>query len=135
MMEIPYGKSLVLFDGSCHLCSRFVQFILKNDRKSVFLFAPLDSHAGLFWKEKLQIPGLVDSVILIKEDTYLIKSDAALKIAVQLGGLFKLLLIFQIVPKSWRDSTYDLIAGNRFRLFGRRESCMLPTKEQKDRFL
>jgi len=134
-MELPHGKSLILFDGYCHVCSRFVRFILKYDRKEVFLFAPLGSRAGLFWKEKRQISESVDSVILIEQDTFLIKSDAVLKIAKRLGGFFKLLFVFRVISQSRRDRIYDLIARNRFRWFGRRESCMLPTKEQSARFL
>lgn len=134
-MELPHGKSLILFDGYCHLCSRLVQFILKFDRNKIFLFAPLESDAGLFWKGKRQIPESVDSIILIEETDFLIKSDAVLKIARQLGGLFKFLLIFRAIPRSWRNRVYDLIARNRFRWFGRRESCMMPTKEQRKRFI
>ena len=133
-MEIPHGKSLILFDGYCHVCSRLVQFILKFDRKAVFLFAPLESSMGLFWKAKWQIPDSVDSVILVEKDAFLIKSDAVLKIAECLGGLFRLFIIFHVIPKSRRDRIYDLIARNRFRWFGRKESCMMPGKEQKERF-
>lgn len=134
-MEIPPDKSLILFDGYCHVCSRFIQLILKFDRKKTFLFASLESPAGLFWKEKWQIPESTDSVILIKKDTFLIKSEAVLYIAKNLGGLFKFLLIFCLVPESWRDRLYDLVARNRFRWFGRRESCILPTSEQQERFV
>ncbi|MGV8137766.1 MAG: thiol-disulfide oxidoreductase DCC family protein [Mangrovibacterium sp.] len=135
MKELPHGKSLILFDGYCHMCSRVVQLILKFDRNKMFLFAPLESDAGLFWKGKRQIPESVDSIILIEENCFLIKSDAVLKIARQLGGLFKFLLIFRVIPQSWRNRVYDLIARNRFRWFGRRESCMMPTKEQRKRFI
>jgi predicted DCC family thiol-disulfide oxidoreductase YuxK len=134
-MELPHGKSLVLFDGYCHVCSRFVRFILKFDRKRIFLFAPLTSSVGEFWEERFRLPESVDSVVLIEKDTCLIKSDAILKIARRLGGLFRLFVIFRIIPKSWRDRLYDLIAKNRFRWFGRRESCFLPAKEQQGRFL
>ncbi|MEN6456590.1 MAG: DCC1-like thiol-disulfide oxidoreductase family protein, partial [Prolixibacteraceae bacterium] len=127
MMELPHGKSLILFDGYCHLCNRIVQFILKFDRKKMFLFAPLESDVGLFWKGKRQIPESVDSIILIEENCFLIKSDAALKIMKQLGGFFPVFLIFRLIPVRWRDWLYDLIARNRFRWFGRRESCMIPT--------
>ncbi len=135
MKELPHGKSLILFDGHCHMCSRVVQLILKFDRNKMFLFAPLESDAGLFWKGKRQIPESVDSIILIEENCFLIKSDAVLKIARQLGGLFKFLLIFRVIPRSWRNRVYDLIARNRFRWFGRRESCMMPTREQRKRFI
>ncbi len=134
-MELPNGKSLILFDGYCYMCNRVVQFILKFDRRKVFLFAPLESSAGLYWKEKWKIPESVDSIILIEENDFLLKSDAALKIIKQLGGFFRVLLIFRVIPQSWRDHVYDLIAKHRFRWFGRRGSCMMPTKEQRERFI
>ncbi len=129
-MKIPLGKSLILFDGYCHLCSRFIRFILKFDRKKSFLFAPLGSCGGRYWKEKWRIPASVDSIILVTNETFHIKSDAVLEIAGCLGGFFNLLLVFRIVPKRWRDGIYDLVAENRFRWFGKRENCMLPPKKE-----
>lgn len=134
-MELLQGKSLVLFDGYCHMCSRLVRFILKYDRRKIFLFASLESPVALFWKEKCFIPATVDSVILVDNETCLIKSDAILGIARQLGGVFRLVCIFSVLPRRWRDGIYDRIARNRFRWFGRRESCMMPRKEERERFL
>ncbi len=135
MMKLPQGKSLILFDGWCHLCSRFVQLVLKYDRKRIFLFAPLDSPVGTYWKKQRNVPDKVDTVILIEADGFLMKSDAALKIAEKLGGLFNLVFIFRILPKKIRDRLYDFVARNRFRWFGKRQHCMLPTREQQERFL
>lgn len=134
-MELPPGKSLILFDGYCHVCSRLVQFILRYDRKAVFLFASLESPAGLFWKRKCLIQEAIDSVVLIENETCLIKSEAVLRIARSLGGIFRLLTVFRFLPVTWRDRMYDFVARNRIRWFGRRESCMIPRKEERERFL
>ncbi len=129
-MEIPLGKNLILFDGYCHLCSRVVQLILNFDRKKSFLFLPMGSRAGRYWKAKWRIPESVNSVVLITNETFYIKSDAILQIAKCLGGFFNLLLIFRMIPKRGRDGIYDLVARNRFRWFGKRESCMFLPKEE-----
>ncbi|MEL7586434.1 MAG: DCC1-like thiol-disulfide oxidoreductase family protein [Prolixibacteraceae bacterium] len=134
-MDLPAGKSLILFDGYCHMCSRLVRFILKYDRKAIFLFASLESPVAHFWKERCLIPETVDSVVLIEKETCLIKSEAILSIARGLGGVFRLLAVFRILPGRWRDGIYDLIARNRFRWFGRRESCLIPPKEERERFI
>ena len=134
-MKKVQDKSLVLFDGYCHLCSGTVKFILKHDRKKQFLFSPLEGEISQKICEQLQIPDSIDSVILIENQHYFIQSDAILRIANHLGGIFKLALVSKILPKSWRDQLYKWISHNRFNWFGRKDSCMMPTPEQKDRFL
>ncbi len=134
-MFLPDGKILILFDGYCHLCSRTVQVILKFDKKRKFVFAPLSSTTGIHFKEKYHITKQTDSVILIKANVCNIKSEAVLEIADSLGGLFKLLLIFRIIPRKWRDKLYDCVARNRFRWFGKRSSCLMPPKGQEQQFL
>lgn len=134
-MELSSGKKLILFDGYCHLCSRIVRVILRFDRRAAFLFASLDSPAGLEWRETLSIPSNIDSVVLIAANKWYIRSDAALEICKTLGGAFRLFLLFSVIPRTWRDRLYDFIASNRFRWFGKRNNCMLPTKEQAKRFI
>jgi predicted DCC family thiol-disulfide oxidoreductase YuxK len=135
MIQIPKDKSIVLFDGYCHLCNRSVQTILKYDNEKKFLFCPLSSDTGRELIAQFNIPSNIDSIILIQNKRYNIQSDAALVIANELGGLFKLALVFKILPRKWRDQIYQWIAKNRFHWFGKRNSCMIPSADDKDRFL
>ncbi|WP_321289463.1 DCC1-like thiol-disulfide oxidoreductase family protein [uncultured Sunxiuqinia sp.] len=135
MIQISEHRSIVLFDGYCHLCSRSVQTILEYDNEKKFLFCPLSSDTGQELISQFNIPSNIDSVILIQNKYYYIQSDAALIIAKELGGFFKLILIFKILPRKWRDQIYQWIAKNRFNWFGKRNSCMIPSADEKDRFL
>ncbi|MGD9930326.1 MAG: thiol-disulfide oxidoreductase DCC family protein [Mangrovibacterium sp.] len=133
-MTLPDRKVLILFDGYCHLCSWVVRRILKTDKAGIFLFAPINSETGEFWKRKLKMPQ-ADSVVLVEADAYFLRSEAALKIAGRLGGSYRLLLILRVLPLSWRDKLYDRVARNRFRWFGRRQTCFLPKQDERQRFL
>ncbi len=127
---------LLLFDGVCNLCNGAVQWIIVRDKKAIFQFAALQSDAGQRALNHLGLPTQTfNSIVLIKGDRYLIRSDAALEIAVQLGGFWQLAGIFKIVPRFIRDAVYDFIANNRYRWFGKQEQCMLPRAEWKERFL
>ena len=128
-------QPIVLFDGVCNFCDASVNFIISRDRAGVFRFARLQSVAGRELIEKYSIPADVDSVILIDNDRAFIHSDAALRIAQRLGGVWKLLSLFRIVPRPIRDWGYKLFAKNRYRLFGKKDSCMMPTPEIRERFL
>ena len=134
-MQMPNGKSIILFDGYCYLCSWTVRTILKFDKKNVFLFASLSSKSGVSWKEKCQLLESVDSVILIETDACYIRSEAVFRIAEKLGGGFHLLKIFQFIPLKWRDLVYTWIAKNRIRWFGKRSTCMMPKEEDRKRFI
>ncbi len=131
----PTGP-ILLFDGVCNLCNGTVQFILRADRKQVFRFASLQSVIGqqLLHAAAYQGPPL-DSVVLIKDQTVFIHSDAVLEIARLLGGGWALLYAFKVVPKTWRDRIYTWIAHNRYRWFGKKDQCMIPSPELKERFL
>ncbi len=124
---------IILFDGICNFCDASVQFIMKRDN-GAFKFASLQSDIGqeLVTRHKLQG---IDSLVLIEEDKAYTKSTAALRIAKRLKGLWSVLYIGIIIPKPLRDPLYDLFAKNRYRLFGKKEACMLPTKEERARFL
>ena len=127
---------LLLFDGVCNLCNGAVQWIIVRDKKAIFHFAALQSDAGQRALNHLGLPTQTfNSIVLIKGDRYLTRSDAALEIAVQLGGFWQLAGIFTIVPRFIRDAVYDFIANNRYRWFGKQEQCMLPRAEWKERFL
>lgn len=124
---------IILFDGICNFCDASVQFIMKRDN-GAFKFASLQSDIGqeLVTRHKLQG---IDSLVLIEEDKAYTKSTAALRIAKRLKGLWSVLYIGIIIPKPLRNPLYDLFAKNRYRLFGKKDACMLPTKEERARFL
>jgi predicted DCC family thiol-disulfide oxidoreductase YuxK len=127
---------IIIFDGLCNFCSRSTQFILKNDKRATFRFAPVQSAEGsaLLRKHGLD-PTNVESFLLVKNDAVFLKSDAALEIAAELGLPWSLLTVFRVLPGKWRDAAYDLLARNRYRWFGRRENCFIPTPEQRSRFV
>ncbi len=129
-------SAIVLFDGVCNLCNSTVQFVLRRDRRQRFLFAPLQSEKG---RDLLQRHGLspdfLDSFVLVEQGRVFTSSSAALRIARGLPGLWPLLYAFIAVPRFLRDAVYRWIARNRYRWFGRRDSCRIPTPEERSRFL
>ncbi|WP_293300778.1 thiol-disulfide oxidoreductase DCC family protein [Allomuricauda sp.] len=131
------GKKVILFDGVCNLCNSSVQFVIKRDRKDMFRYTALQSEVGQqMIKERGIDTSQVDSIILIEPGVaYYTKSDAALKIGQSFGGGYVLLAIFTWIPKSIRDAIYDFVARNRYKWFGKQESCMIPTPELKAKFL
>lgn len=137
MQNLPKDKKIILFDGLCNLCDSAVQFVIKQDHKDLFRFVPLQSELG---QEILKHIGIntknIDSIILYEPGiAYYYKSSAALKIAKDLGGFFHLGTIFRLIPTSIRNKLYDYIARNRYKWFGKKESCMIPTAELKAKFL
>ena len=131
------GKPVLFFDGECNLCNSSVQFIIRHDKKKVFLFATLQSGPG---KEALQNIQKQDerfpaSVILYYNGKYFIRSAAALYVLKRLGGLWTLLFAFMIIPRFLRDAVYDFISRNRYKWFGKQSECMIPTPDLMDRFL
>ena len=137
MNKIPENKKIVLFDGVCNLCDDAVQRIIKHDKKDIFRFASLQSDFG---KELVAERGLdpeeLDSIILIDPGVaYYKKSTAALEISRDLSGGYSLLKNFLFIPESLRDGVYDFIANNRYKWFGKKDQCMIPTPELKAKFL
>ena len=134
------SQAIVLFDGVCNLCNSTVQWIISHDRKRVFQFASLQSQAA---REVLQAAAapkeLPDSVILVKKSEagaqVLSQSDAAIGIARVLGLPWSLLVVGLVLPRVLRDAMYSYIARNRYRWFGKRDACMMPTPELRARFL
>ena len=130
------AKSIVLFDGVCNLCNGAVQFIINRDPQGRFSFASLQSAAG---QARLREFGLsteaFDTFVLLEGGNAYTRSTAALRIARQLPGAWRLLYALMIVPRPIRDWVYGLVARNRYRLFGRQDSCMMPTPELKAKFL
>lgn len=128
-------ERIVLFDGVCNFCNGAVNFIIRHDRDKKFKFAALQSEKGMDMCSKHGIGDDVDSIILIENGAAFLHSTAALKIARTLGGLGKLFYVFIVLPESIRDWFYKLFAKYRYRLFGKKDVCMVPTAEIKERFL
>jgi predicted DCC family thiol-disulfide oxidoreductase YuxK len=127
---------IILFDGVCNLCNGSVKFILKRDEAGLFRFAPLQSQAGHAEQKRLGLDAdAMPSVVLVEGDRSSIRSTAALRIARLLGWPYKVLYPLILLPKPLRDLGYDLIAANRYLIFGKRGACMLPTPETRARFL
>ncbi|HSH50476.1 MAG TPA: thiol-disulfide oxidoreductase DCC family protein [Bacteroidales bacterium] len=136
MEKLPRNKGIILFDGYCNLCSGSVQFIIKRDLKNYFKFASLQSEVGKNLHKKFCLPeNYNESVVLIVDEKIFLKSDALIKITQKLKGLWPLLAVFKIFPKSLRNLIYDFIANHRFRWFGMKEQCFMPSKSIKERFL
>ncbi|SNR45011.1 Predicted thiol-disulfide oxidoreductase YuxK, DCC family [Maribacter sedimenticola] len=130
-------KKIILFDGVCNLCNGAVQFIIKRDSENQFQFAALQSETGKKLTLERNIDTeKVDSIILIEPNVaYYIKSTAALKIGEELKGIRTISSILLWLPESFRNIVYDFIARNRYQWYGKREECMIPTDEIKQKFI
>jgi predicted DCC family thiol-disulfide oxidoreductase YuxK len=131
------NKKIILFDGVCNLCNSAVQFVIEHDKKDVFRFVALQSELG---KEILKHIGLnpenIDSIILYEPGVaYYYKSQAAIQISRSLGGFWHFGTIFRIIPTRISNLLYDYIAKNRYKWYGKKESCIIPTPELKAKFL
>lgn len=133
--EIPEGKFLVLFDGYCNLCNGAVQFIMKRDKKEQFYFASLSWPIAKNVLADFPEFSEVDSILVYKDGKLYDQSSAALKIAAKLGALWPLMGVFWIVPKFIRDGVYAFIARNRYKWFGKKDTCMIPERDVSYRFL
>lgn len=128
-------NKIILFDGECNFCDRSVQFIIKRDPEGYYKFASLQSGTGQKILKECSVPDNIDSFILIDNNRYYSKSSAALRICKNLKGLWKLFYFLLIVPRPIRDFFYDIIAKNRHKWFGKKESCLLPSPDIRERFL
>lgn len=127
---------IILFDGLCNLCNSSVQFIIKHDKLGIFKFASLQSESGKALLKKYNLlSSNIDSIVFIRDNRYYLKSTAVLYILKDLRGGWKFLFGFIAIPRVILDFFYDLIAKSRYKLFGRRDSCMVPDERIKDRFL
>lgn len=127
MIENP----LVLFDGVCNLCNGTVNFILKRDKKKQFRFVPLQSEAGKKLKKKFFASGEMDSVALIYREKIYFESEAVLMIARLLPPPWRWAAFFRVIPVEWRNRMYRCVAKNRYRWFGKKTACRIPTPEEK----
>ena len=134
--RLQTGNPVIFFDGVCNLCNCSVHFILRHDKRKVFVFTSLQSDLGKHFISASGLSGLSpESVILYENGHIHSHSDAIIRIAEILGGLYKMVIVFRIIPKSIRDALYNFIASHRYYWFGKRESCMIPGPGLSDRFL
>jgi predicted DCC family thiol-disulfide oxidoreductase YuxK len=130
------NKNILLFDGVCNLCNGMVRFTLKRDPEGKFKFAALQSESGRLMLAQFDLAADdIHSIVFIQGDTCYLKSSAILRILKELGGGWKLFYMFLIIPRPVRDFFYNLVARSRYQIFGKRETCMVPTPEIQERFL
>ncbi|WP_338358012.1 thiol-disulfide oxidoreductase DCC family protein [Yeosuana marina] len=137
MINLPENKKIILFDGVCNLCNSSVQYVIKHDKNNIFMLAALQSEVGQQLIKEYKIDTKkTDSILLYTtKEGIRYKSTAALKIAYYLGFPNSILSVFLIVPAFIRNWVYDYIAKNRYKWYGKKESCMIPTPELKSKFL
>jgi len=135
--ELPNDKKIILFDGVCNLCNSSVQYVIQHDKKDEFRFVALQSELGQKIIKHIGIANTnIDSIVLyLPGIAYHYKSSAVIEIAKSLQGFFNYGMLFRIIPNALRDAVYDYIARNRYKWYGKKESCMIPTPELKAKFL
>lgn len=134
--EPKKSEAILLFDGVCNTCNAVVSFLLEHDTKKQILFASLQSENG----KKIAIangvnPELLETVVLVHQGRTYVRSEAVVQVLKLLGGAYKWLAAFEILPLALRDTVYRSFAKNRYRLFGKKDTCRIPTDEEKSRFL
>jgi len=129
------NKYTVIFDGECSFCNDAVNFIIKRDPKALFVFTPLQGTHAAELMNKFNIPYKTDSLILIKDGEYYLRTDAALKIAIELSGPWPLFFLMKFIPREFRDPFYKIFSANRKKIFGEKKSCIIPPPETRDRFI
>lgn len=134
---LPKNKKIILFDGVCNLCNTSINYVIDHDKQDVFRFVSLQSNLGETIQEYLGIENKsLDTIILyVPNEAYYIKSTAAIKIMNEFLGFWKLMQVFLILPSPVRDLVYNFIAKNRYKWYGKQESCRIPTPELKAKFL
>jgi len=135
--DVDRGEGpILLFDGVCNLCNGVIQFLIKRDPDGRFRYAPLQSDVAT---ELLRDCGLptdrIETFVMIHDGECFTKSTAAIRIAMELGGIYRLAGPLKYIPRPIRDGVYDLVAATRYDIFGRKEECMVPTPDIEDRFL
>lgn len=130
------ARYTLVFDGVCNLCNGVVRFIVARDPEAKFRFVPMQSDAARPLIERHHGGrDELDTFLLVRDEECLTRSDAALAIARELPWPWPLLAAFKILPRALRDFAYDALASRRYRLFGRRDACVVPTPAVRDRFL
>ena len=137
--EVESDSFLICFDGHCLLCNSWVDFLIKRDRKDVFTFTSLQSNGGRnvllshgYSESNLES---LDSIVALNAGQVSMRSDAVIEILVALGGIYKLARFLKLIPSSFRNLVYNTVAKRRYRWFGRRDICRIPSTEESQKFL
>ncbi|MEM6644477.1 MAG: DCC1-like thiol-disulfide oxidoreductase family protein [Bacteroidota bacterium] len=134
--NLEISETILFFDGVCNLCNSSVQFVLKRDSSKIFKYASLQSRlAKELLPEHLSDSSEPKSLVLYENQKFYTKSTAALRVAKRLDALWSMFSIFLVIPVFIRDGVYDFIARNRYRWFGKKDQCMIPKPEYRERFL
>jgi predicted DCC family thiol-disulfide oxidoreductase YuxK len=128
-------EKIVLFDGVCNLCNASVQFIIRHNKNGDLKFASLQSEFGRNQLNKFQLSAEVRTIVFITDGRALLRSNAALEVCKHLNGFYPYLKILKIVPAFFRDWIYNIIAKNRYRWFGKKDQCWIPTPDLANRFM
>ena len=127
---------IILFDGVCNYCNSILNYIIKHDHKKRFRFAHLQSNAGQDLLEKYGFPrDMLDSVVLIENGKAYTKTDVTIRIAPHMSGIAKFAVLMRFLPRAIRDIGYDIVARNRYKWWGKQETCIVPTPDVRERFL
>ncbi|MBZ5752659.1 MULTISPECIES: thiol-disulfide oxidoreductase DCC family protein [Metabacillus] len=130
------NRPILLFDGICNFCDQSVQFVIRHDKLNTFKFAALQSNVGQELLKKYNLPTEnFDSFVFISNDRCYQKSTAALHVCRGLGGIWRILYLLIVIPRPLRDRFYNLVAKNRYKWFGKKDQCMIPSPEVRKRFL
>jgi predicted DCC family thiol-disulfide oxidoreductase YuxK len=130
------NQTVLLFDGVCNLCSGFVNFVIKRDRLEKIKFSSLQSPFGQKVSEFYHLPKVdFDTLVFLDEGKYFLRSTAVLKLAKKLGGIWKLFYVLILIPTPIRDFVYKLVSKNRYKIFGKKQTCMVPDKNVETRFI
>ena len=130
------NQNIIFFDGMCNMCNNFINLIIKLDKEKKFLFSPISGKKGQEIVKSFKLKQQkIDSIILLSDNKIKVKSEAAIQIITSLNVFLKVFLILKIIPKVILDFKYDCIAKNRYRFFGKRNSCSTPKKENLSRFI
>lgn len=130
------GKSVILFDGVCNLCNASIDFIIQRDKNDIFLVGALQEKPGMQILSQFNVdPEYLDSLVLVENYEIFLKSDAALRIAKNLSGLWPGFYPLIYLPRGFRNAVYDWIARNRYRWFGKKNTCRIPSPEEASKFL
>ena len=127
---------IILFDGVCNYCNSILNYIIKHDHKKRFRYAHLQSKAGQDLLEQYGFPrDMLDTVVLIENGNAYIKTDVTARVAPHLSGIAKLGVVLRIIPRAVRDFGYDIISRNRYKWWGKQDTCIMPTPDVRERFL
>jgi predicted DCC family thiol-disulfide oxidoreductase YuxK len=135
-MTRKLSHPIVLFDGVCNFCNGSINFIIRRDRRKIFRFASLQSETGARVLRQFGLPlDSVETIVLVEDSSCYTRSSAALRIVRRLGVPWSMLYVLNVIPATARNAIYDLIARNRYRWFGKKNVCMIPTPDMRERFL